>query len=51
MTQCLGLDDAPEPHVVTGEVAEGDTYMLCTDGLVGIVQDKRGTVSLLFLVI
>jgi len=40
VTQALGLDDAPEPHVVTGEVAEGDTYLLCTDGLVGMLDDE-----------
>jgi protein phosphatase len=40
LTQCLGLDDPPKPHVVTGEVEPGDTYLLCTDGLVGMLEDE-----------
>jgi protein phosphatase len=40
LTQCLGLDDAPTPHVVTGEVEAGDIYLLCTDGLVGMLEDE-----------
>jgi protein phosphatase len=39
LTQCLGLDDIPEPSVRTGRVAAGDTFLLCTDGLVGMLED------------
>jgi len=40
LTQCVGLDDAPEPHVVTGQVQAGDLYLLCSDGLVGMLEDE-----------
>jgi protein phosphatase len=43
LTQCVGLEDAPEPHVVTGTVDAGDTYLLCTDGLMGMVEDEALT--------
>ncbi len=39
LTQCVGLEDAPEPQVLTGLVAPGDVYLLCTDGLVGMLED------------
>lgn len=41
LTQCLGLDEAPHPQVFSGQSAPGDTYLLCTDGLVGMLQDKE----------
>ncbi len=40
LTQCVGLEDAPEPRVVTGRVEIGDTYLVCTDGLVGMLEDE-----------
>ena len=40
LTQCLGLPDAPVPHVTNGIAADGDVYLLCTDGLVGMVEDE-----------
>jgi protein phosphatase len=39
LTQCVGLEDAPEPQVLTGVVQAGDIYVLCTDGLVGMLDD------------
>ncbi|MGD8322437.1 MAG: protein phosphatase 2C domain-containing protein [Gemmatimonadota bacterium] len=39
LTQCLGLEETPEPQVVMGTVEEGDVYLLCTDGLVGMLED------------
>ena len=36
----MGLEEAPEPRVVTGAVQAGDTYLLCTDGLMGTVEDE-----------
>lgn len=39
LTQCVGLEDAPEPQVLTGKVEAGDVYVLCTDGLVGMLED------------
>ena len=41
LTQCLGLEDAPTPHIVHGSVEIGDAYLLCTDGLVGMVDDPE----------
>jgi PPM family protein phosphatase len=46
LTQCLGLEESPEPHVVTGRVVSGDAYLLCTDGLVGMVDDDDVTAML-----
>ncbi len=41
LTQCLGLDDTPKPRITEGTVQVGDAYLLCTDGLVGMVDDAR----------
>lgn len=40
LTQCLGLEDTPVPHITQGVVEIGDVYLLCTDGLVGLVEDR-----------
>lgn len=40
LTQCLGLEDTPVPHISRGKVEAGDVYLLCTDGLVGMVDDR-----------
>jgi serine/threonine protein phosphatase PrpC len=47
LTQCLGLEEEPYPHVLTGEVTAGDAYLLCTDGLVGMVDDVDIAATLL----
>lgn len=41
LTQCVGLEDAPIPHVTIGSVQLGDVYLLCTDGLVGMLDDQE----------
>lgn len=41
LTQCLGLEDTPEPHITHGSVEVGDVYLLCSDGLVGMVDDPQ----------
>jgi len=41
LTQCLGLEDAPKPRVTQGSVEPGDAYLLCTDGLVGMIEEAR----------
>jgi protein phosphatase len=41
LTQCLGLDETPSPHIMHGPVKVGDAYLLCTDGLVGMVEDAE----------
>lgn len=40
LTQCVGLEEPPEPHVVTGEVEAGDVYFLCSDGLIGMLEEE-----------
>jgi serine/threonine protein phosphatase PrpC len=40
LTQCLGLEETPVPHITHGQVEIGDAYLLCTDGLVGMVDDQ-----------
>ena len=39
LTQCLGLEDAPDPQVMSGRAESGDAFLLCTDGLVGMLDD------------
>lgn len=41
LTQCLGLDDEPASQILSGEAQPGDVYLLCSDGLVGMVPDDR----------
>lgn len=43
LTQCLGLEDTPVPHITVGSVEVGDIYLLCTDGLVGMLDDPALT--------
>lgn len=40
LTNCVGLETPPEPQVVTGHAEPGDLYLLCTDGLVGMLDDE-----------
>ncbi|HSG49057.1 MAG TPA: protein phosphatase 2C domain-containing protein [Longimicrobiales bacterium] len=35
LTQCVGLEDAPEPQIIVGTCQPGDAYLLCTDGVTG----------------
>lgn len=39
LTQCVGLEEEPYAHVLTGAAAAGDAYLLCSDGLVGMMED------------
>ena len=39
LTQCLGLEDVPKPRITEGSVEDGDVYLLCTDGLVGMIEE------------
>ena len=41
LTQCLGLEDAPKPRITQGSVEPGDAFLLCTDGLVGMIEESR----------
>ena len=39
LTQCVGLADPPSAHIVQGEARSGDVYVLCTDGLAGMLPE------------
>jgi protein phosphatase len=39
LSQCVGLDAPPTPRVLSGPVAAGDVFLLCTDGLTGMLAD------------
>lgn len=41
LTQCVGLDEPPNPHLLDGSGRSEDLYLLCTDGLVGMLADDR----------
>jgi len=41
LTQCIGLATPPKPHTVTGRVSTGDLFLLCTDGLTGMLLDEE----------
>lgn len=41
LTQCIGLEDIPTPQVLMGVGEPGDRYLLCTDGLVGMLSDDE----------
>lgn len=41
LTQCLGLEKTPRPHVREGILEDGDVFLLCTDGLTGMVERAR----------
>jgi len=43
ITQCLGLENRPEPHVSEGSLIAGDIYVLCSDGLTGALTDENIT--------
>lgn len=40
LTQCLGLEERPTPQVLTGRLEPGDVFLLCTDGLAGMLEDE-----------
>jgi len=41
ITQCLGLENRPDPHVSEGSLIAGDIYVLCSDGLTGVLTDEN----------
>lgn len=38
LTQCVGLEEPPEPQIIVGTVSAGDVYLLCTDGVTGALE-------------
>jgi protein phosphatase len=41
ITRALGMQDSVVVDLATEEIAEGDRYVLCSDGLSGQVSDPR----------
>jgi protein phosphatase len=41
ITRCVGASEAVEPDVYQGEVRSGDLYLVASDGLTGMVDDRR----------
>ncbi len=41
ITRCVGVATDVEPTIYEGELADGDLYLLATDGLTGMVEDKN----------
>ena len=41
ITRCVGANDSVEPDVFAGDVHPGDVFLVASDGLTGMVDDKR----------
>ena len=41
ITRCVGANESVEPDVFTGEVQPGDVFLVASDGLTGMVDDRR----------
>lgn len=41
ITRCVGASEAVEPDVYDGEVMAGDVFLVASDGLTGMVDDRR----------
>ena len=41
ITRCVGASEAVEPDVYEGEVRGGDLFLVASDGLTGMVDDRR----------
>jgi len=41
LTQCVGLEDPPVVRVIDGTTQPGDVFLLCSDGLVGMLDDGK----------
>jgi len=41
ITRCIGMADEIEPDVFDGAVRVGDAFLLASDGLTGMVEDRR----------
>jgi serine/threonine protein phosphatase PrpC len=39
ITRALGIGEAIDPELTEGELAEGDMYLICSDGLTDVVSD------------
>jgi serine/threonine protein phosphatase PrpC len=41
ITRCVGANDSVEPDVFSGSVQAGDVFLVASDGLTGMVDDRR----------
>lgn len=41
ITRCIGVSSEVEPDIMTGESRIGDVFLLASDGLTGMVDDRR----------
>lgn len=41
ITRCVGASDEVEADIYSGDVRVGDVFLLCSDGLTGMVDDRR----------
>jgi protein phosphatase len=41
ITRCVGANDSVEPDIFVGPVQPGDVFLVASDGLTGMVDDKR----------
>jgi serine/threonine protein phosphatase PrpC len=41
ITCCIGMSSEIEPDVISGETKVGDVFLLASDGLTGMVEDRR----------
>jgi serine/threonine protein phosphatase PrpC len=41
ITCCIGMSGDIEPDIISGETRVGDVFLLASDGLTGMVEDKR----------
>ena len=41
ITRCIGANGTVEPDVFAGEVHAGDVFLIASDGLTGMVEDRR----------
>jgi protein phosphatase len=41
ITRCVGAGEDVEPDTFTGEIRAGDVFLIASDGLTGMVDDKR----------
>jgi protein phosphatase len=41
ITRCVGANDSVEPDVFSGTIQTGDVFLVASDGLTGMVEDRR----------
>jgi protein phosphatase len=41
ITCCIGMSSDIEPDIISGETKVGDVFLLASDGLTGMVEDRR----------